>query len=152
MAEVSIYYTWKNKKSQTKIINWDYQKQHGMNNLNYLMDFILHQIFKLLLSTSSRRMKWWLMNQQNSKYVYIQNQNWIPSFKLLIPKSLKLLGSTVRRYLSGIISLQFCKQSISAYLRSVLHICTKLFIQSVTKYFPSNLYSFRYTPFSVFIN
>lgn len=37
------------------------------------------------------------MNQQNSKYVYIQNQNSIPSFKLLIPKSLKLLGSTVRR-------------------------------------------------------
>ena len=38
------YYTWKKTipgKSNAKIINLKYQLQHGMKNLNYLMDPIL---------------------------------------------------------------------------------------------------------------
>ena len=39
------------KESYTKTINLKYQPQQGMINLNYLMDHILHQIFKIILST-----------------------------------------------------------------------------------------------------
>ena len=41
-SDVSIYYTWKNIKT----INLKYQEQHGVKNLNYLMNLILHQIFR----------------------------------------------------------------------------------------------------------
>ena len=44
-------------KSHTKIINLEYQLQRGMKNLNYLMDHILYQIFKIILSISSKNMK-----------------------------------------------------------------------------------------------
>ena len=36
-------------KSHTKIIDLKYQVQHGMKSLNYLMDYILYQIFKIIL-------------------------------------------------------------------------------------------------------
>ena len=44
-------------KSQTKIINLKYQLRHGMNSLNYLMDYILYQLFKTILSISSKNAK-----------------------------------------------------------------------------------------------
>ena len=37
-------------KSHTKIIKLKYQFQHGMKILNYLMDKILYQIFKITLN------------------------------------------------------------------------------------------------------
>ena len=37
-------------KSHIRIINFKYQLQHGMKNLNYLMDHILNQIFKIILN------------------------------------------------------------------------------------------------------
>ena len=40
----------KNIKSHTKIINLKYQLQHGMKNLNYLLNHILYQIFKIILN------------------------------------------------------------------------------------------------------
>ena len=40
------------QKSHTKIISLKYQLQHGMKNLNYLMDHILYQIFKIILNIS----------------------------------------------------------------------------------------------------
>ena len=46
LSNLSIYYTWKNiKKSYKKL-------QHVMNNLNYLMDHILYQIFQIILNIS----------------------------------------------------------------------------------------------------
>ena len=36
------------QKSHTKIISLKYQLQHGMKNLNYLMDHILYQTFKTI--------------------------------------------------------------------------------------------------------
>ena len=36
------------QKSDTKIINLQYQHQQGTNNLNYLMGHILYQIFKII--------------------------------------------------------------------------------------------------------
>ena len=44
-------------KSHTKIINLKYQLQHEMNNLNYMMDHILYQIFKVILNISHKNMK-----------------------------------------------------------------------------------------------
>ena len=43
LSNLSIYYTWKNMKKSYKL-------QHGVKNLNYLMDHILHQIFKIILN------------------------------------------------------------------------------------------------------
>ena len=40
------------KKSHTKIINLKYQLRHGLKSLNYLMDHILYQIFKIALNIS----------------------------------------------------------------------------------------------------
>ena len=44
-------------ESDTKIINLKYLGQRGMKNWNYLMDYILYQIFKTILITSSKNMK-----------------------------------------------------------------------------------------------
>ena len=48
---LSIYYTWKNTERSYKS-NLKYQLERGMINLNYLTDFILHQILKIILSMS----------------------------------------------------------------------------------------------------
>ena len=40
----------KYEKIYIKIINLKYQLQHEMKNLDYLMDHILHQIFKISLN------------------------------------------------------------------------------------------------------
>ena len=51
LSNPSICYTWKNaKKSLIRIIKLKFQLQHGMKNLNYLMDHILYQIFKIILN------------------------------------------------------------------------------------------------------
>ena len=51
LSNLSIYYTWKKIiKSHIMIINLKYQLQHGIKNLNYLMDHILYQIFKSILN------------------------------------------------------------------------------------------------------
>ena len=43
------------EKSHTKIINLKYQLNHGMKNLNDLMDHILYQIFKIILNISFKK-------------------------------------------------------------------------------------------------
>ena len=50
LLNLSIHYTWKNKKVNTITINLNYQLHHGMMNLNYLMNHILYEIFKIILS------------------------------------------------------------------------------------------------------
>ena len=45
-SSFSLYYTWKN--SHVRTINLKYLLQHGMKNLNYLMDHIPYQIFKII--------------------------------------------------------------------------------------------------------
>ena len=52
LSNLSIYHTWKNIQKSYKKINLKYQLQHGMRSLNYLMDHILHQIFKIILNIS----------------------------------------------------------------------------------------------------
>ena len=50
LSDLSIHYTLENKKSHLRIINLKYEHQHGTKNLNYLMDHILYQIFKIILN------------------------------------------------------------------------------------------------------
>ena len=45
LSNLSIYYAWKNIKKSHK--NLKHQLRHGIKSLNYLMDYILHQIFKI---------------------------------------------------------------------------------------------------------
>ena len=51
LSNLGIYYTWKNIKAHTITISLKYLHQHEMINLNYLMDHILYQIFKIILNT-----------------------------------------------------------------------------------------------------
>ena len=47
---LSIYYTCKNIKVHAIIKTLKYLHQHGMINLDYLMDHILYQILEIILS------------------------------------------------------------------------------------------------------
>ena len=38
-------------------MNLKYQLQHGIKNLNYLMDHIIYQIFKIILNISLKKMR-----------------------------------------------------------------------------------------------
>ena len=42
LSNLSIYYTWKNTKKPYK------NNKFGVKNLNYLMDHVLNQIFKII--------------------------------------------------------------------------------------------------------
>ena len=51
LSNLSISHTRKKyKKSHIRTINLKFQLQHGMKKLNYLMDDILYQIFKIILN------------------------------------------------------------------------------------------------------
>ena len=52
LSNLSITIHRKTKQKIIKIINLRYQLRHGMKNLNYLMDHILCQIFKIILNIS----------------------------------------------------------------------------------------------------
>ena len=52
------------EKGYTETMNLKYQEEHTMKSVNCLMDLIPYQIFKIILSTSSRSMKQSLMNHQ----------------------------------------------------------------------------------------
>ena len=54
LSNLSVYYPWKKTKNHTKIINLKNQLQHEMKNLNYMMDHILYQIFKIILNISKK--------------------------------------------------------------------------------------------------
>ena len=56
LANLSIYYTWKNIKSASKSKS-KFLLQLGMMNLIYLMDHILFQTFKIVMSTPLKSMK-----------------------------------------------------------------------------------------------
>ena len=57
LSNLGINYTWKNIKSSYTIINLKYQLQHGIMNFNDLMDHILHQILKIILSIFKKNME-----------------------------------------------------------------------------------------------
>ena len=53
-SNLSIYSTWKKEKAHIITIKLKHHLQHGMINLNYQMDHILRQIFKIILSIFSK--------------------------------------------------------------------------------------------------
>ena len=55
LSNISIYYTWKNIKSNIKTVNLNYQLQGELKNLNYLIDHIRYQILKSILSVSTKK-------------------------------------------------------------------------------------------------
>ena len=57
LTNVSIYETRENIKSHSKALNLKYLDQHGMKNSHCQMDPILYQIFKTILSISTKNMK-----------------------------------------------------------------------------------------------
>ena len=50
LSNLRIYYTLENIKSYIRTISLKFQLQHGMKNLDYLMDRILYQIYKIILN------------------------------------------------------------------------------------------------------
>ena len=50
LSNLRIYYTLENIKSYIRTISLKFQLQHGMKNLDYLMDHILYQIYKIILN------------------------------------------------------------------------------------------------------
>ena len=52
LSHISIYYKWKKLKKSYKNNKLKYQLLHWMKSLNYLMDHILYQIFRITLSIS----------------------------------------------------------------------------------------------------
>ena len=53
LSNLSISYTWKNIKKSCKSNKFKiYQLRHGMQSLNYLMDHIMYQVFKIILNIS----------------------------------------------------------------------------------------------------
>ena len=57
LSNLSIYYTWKNMKKSYKNNKFKISALTWNENLNYLMDHILYQIFKTILSISPRNMR-----------------------------------------------------------------------------------------------
>ena len=57
LANVSIYYTWKNIKRSYKNNKFKISARHGMKSFNYLMENILYQIFSNILSISLNNMR-----------------------------------------------------------------------------------------------
>ena len=64
LSNLSIYYTWTNKKVHKITINLKYQHLHGMMNLNYQMVCILYQIFKIISNTFKKNKGKILINRQ----------------------------------------------------------------------------------------
>ena len=52
LLNLSIYYIWKDITiiSHISTAKLKYQLQHGTKNLNYLIDHVLYQIFKIILN------------------------------------------------------------------------------------------------------
>ena len=55
LSNFRIYYTRKNIRFCTKIINLKYHSCHGMKSLNDLMDYFLYQMFKITLNISLKK-------------------------------------------------------------------------------------------------
>ena len=81
-------------------MNLKYQLRHGMKSLNYLMDHTQYQIFKNILSISSKKNE--TVTDNPSIRIYVNKiENRIAfeiktgyCLELLTPETMKLLGST----------------------------------------------------------
>ena len=65
LSNLSIYHTWRNIKSSYKNNKFKSLLQHGVMNLNYQMDRIQYQIFKIILSIFLKNIVKVLMTHQS---------------------------------------------------------------------------------------
>ena len=65
LSNLGIFYNGKIQKSHLRTINLKNRLQHGRNNLNYLMDHILYQIFKIILN-----MYWKYVNKTENRITF----------------------------------------------------------------------------------
>ena len=65
LSNPSIYYTWRNIESSYKNNKFKYLLQHGVMNLNYQMDRVQYQIFKIILSIFLKSIVKVLMTHQS---------------------------------------------------------------------------------------
>ena len=95
LSNLSIYYTWKNIKSSYKNNKFKISAPHGVMNLNYQMDHIQYQIFRIILSIFLRNIVKMLiiyLNKiENAITFKIKNGYYL---EILTPETMKLLGST----------------------------------------------------------
>ena len=82
LLNLGIYYTWKNIKSSNNSNKFNNLLQNGVRNLNYQMDHIQYQIFKIILSIFLRSIV---------KMLIIHHPSIL---ELLTPETMKLLGSS----------------------------------------------------------
>ena len=61
LSNLSIYYTWKNIKKSYKNNRFIISALTWMKSLNYLMDHILYQIFKIIFSILLKNIKYLLI-------------------------------------------------------------------------------------------
>ena len=84
----NMYYTRKKSYKSNKL---KYQLQHGMKNLNYLIDHIIYQIFKIILNISLKKHREIINDDNPSIKIYVnQIENRI-SFKIKTGYSVELL-------------------------------------------------------------
>ena len=69
LSNLNIYYTWKNIKCYIRTMNLKYQLQREMKNLNYLMNHILYQIFRIILTLSYKKYGGKTINPSINTYV-----------------------------------------------------------------------------------
>ena len=90
----------KYNKNYLKTTNFKYQLKHKMINLNYLMDYIIHQIFKIMLSILSKKHE--TLTNQTPIRIYVNKIENRIAFKtksgyyyeLLTGETTKILGCT----------------------------------------------------------
>ena len=92
LSNHSVCYTWKSIKSlNTTTVNLKFQLQHGTINLNYQMDYILCQIFKIILSILKKKNMEKRLIILHEEYIYINKVKNRITFKIKIGYYLKLL-------------------------------------------------------------
>ena len=106
LSNLSICYTWKKIKNIYKN-NFKIQLRHGMKSLNQLMGDILYQIFKTILSISSKNHE--AVTDNPNIMIYVNTIKNKITFKtktgyyleLSTPETIKLLGSTKSKIANG---------------------------------------------------
>ena len=89
----------KYKKSHTKLMNLKYQLQHGIKNLNYLMDHILYQIFRIILNIFKKKHE--TVTDNPSIRIYINKIENRITFKIKTGYYLKLLMLKTMKFLES---------------------------------------------------
>ena len=99
LTNLCMYYTVNIQKSNVRTINLKYQLQHGMKNLNYLMDHIPYQVFKIILillkKHGARKVNLSIrisINEIENRITFKIKTGFY--LKLLTPETMKLFGGT----------------------------------------------------------